>query len=335
MLIIGKIQIIFCLLDNKRHIFVYLRWQMKPLINILSSRCFKKTLKKDIIASMLLIAVVFNAYTQNKYHFELFPIAGEKMGINGKLSQGRVLSIEEDERGLIWIGTLDGLNRYDGYNIKVFRYHPNDTTSIDNNLIIKIVNTSDGYLWVLTKTGINKFNPYTEKAQLLQIPDFLRSGNKINDIALDKTGNLWIGTTNGLYVYKKGSEITEKIELDAYFKDALKLEIDYLNNVWIGCHKDYIIKYNYRLKEIKTYNFPENPNYTDDFSVYDIHQDKENNIWIAFQNDGAYRNKLPNVFHLKRGSNQLEIFDAYEFIVLSNVNRSFFATVNCFESREN
>jgi len=304
-------------------------------MNILSSGCIKKTLKKDIIASMLLIAVVFNAFSQNKYHFELFPIASEKMGINGNLSQGRVSDIVEDERGFIWIGTLDGLNRYDGYKIKVFRYQKGDSTSIDNNQINKIINTSDGYLWVLTKTGINKFDPYTEKAELLTLPDTFSERDKINDIALDITQNLWIATTNGLFVYKKNSNIVDRIELDSFFTNALQLEVDYLNNIWIGSHKDYLIKYNYRLKEIKTYNYPDNPKYTDDYIIHDIHEDKEKNIWVAFQNNGAYNHKLPNVFLLKKGSNQIEIFDEYDSLVTNNTNRTYFATVRCFESREN
>lgn len=169
--------------------------------------------------------VILNAvYAQEKYSFEVYPIAAEKIGINAKLSQGRVSDIIEDERGLIWIGTLDGLNRYDGYHVKIFRHQYGDSTSIDNNQIIKILNASNGHLWVLTKTGINIFNPYTEKSKLLQFPKGFGEEYQINDIETDKLNNLWIGRTDGLYLYRMESHEIEKIILDNDIQQVKKLK---------------------------------------------------------------------------------------------------------------
>ena len=58
------------------------------------------------------------------------------------LSQGTVNCIYQDKKGFIWIGTFDGLNRYDAYTFKVFKNNPNDTLSISGNNIVSIVEDS-------------------------------------------------------------------------------------------------------------------------------------------------------------------------------------------------
>jgi signal transduction histidine kinase/ligand-binding sensor domain-containing protein len=273
-------------------------------------------------------------YAQDEYNFETLPIASEKMGINGQLSQGRVSDIIEDERGLIWIGTLDGLNRYDGYKIKVFRHQFEDSTSLDNNQIVKILNTNEGYLWVLTKTGINRFNVYTELSSLVKFPDNFNKIYQIYDIALDKTQNLWIARSDGLYVLKNGSDVIERIELDVYFPDTRKLEIDYLNNVWIGSSKNYLVRYNHRLKNVKLFKYPRIPEDEMNTLVFDIHQDKENNIWVALYNKQLFDEKVPNIFVLEKGSDSLRFFDDYVPILKKNGHRTFLSTTRKFESRK-
>ncbi|NPD46097.1 two-component regulator propeller domain-containing protein [Lentimicrobium sp. S6] len=89
------------------------------------------------------------SYAQKGKSYKIEPIAAKKIPLNEKLSQGRVSDIVEDERGFIWIGTLDGLNRYDGYHVKIFRHEFNDSSSLDNNQIHKIVCSKNGLLWVL------------------------------------------------------------------------------------------------------------------------------------------------------------------------------------------
>jgi len=292
------------------------------------------TYRQLVLAIALLSGIVLNVFSQNNYQYDVFPIAAEKVGINAKLSQGRISDIVEDERGLIWIGTMDGLNRYDGYKIKVFRHQLNDSTSIDNNRIIKIVKATDGCLWVLTKTGINKFNPYTEVSSLIQFPEKYNYANEIKDIVLDKTDNLWIARSDGLFVLKNKSTNIQRINLDDFFTDAMQLEVDYLNNIWIGCDRDYIIKYNHRLKEVNTYSYPYLQGYTKDYLVFDIHQDQELNIWVAIYNKGLVHPNLPNIYVIRKGSSQLILFDEYLPIISANGHTSLLSNVKKFESRK-
>lgn len=84
-------------------------------------------------------------------------------GLNEGLSQGLVSAILQDQEGFIWIGTKDGLNRYNGYEMKVFRHDSRDATSLPDNYINTISEDFLGNIWVTTKSkGIAMFDKRTE-----------------------------------------------------------------------------------------------------------------------------------------------------------------------------
>lgn len=79
------------------------------------------------------------------------------------LSNNSVNCIFEDSDNVIWIGTWDGLNLYDGREIRTFRYNRNNTYSISNNVIRQIVEQDRNHIWVATDHGINKWNKYKQE----------------------------------------------------------------------------------------------------------------------------------------------------------------------------
>jgi len=76
------------------------------------------------------------------------------------LSQVSVRQMIQDREGFIWFATENGLNRYDGYEIQVFRHEPNNPSTMDSSFIYDLVEGPEGYLWVLTKNGVNRFDPH-------------------------------------------------------------------------------------------------------------------------------------------------------------------------------
>ena len=78
------------------------------------------------------------------------------------LSNNSVNCIFEDSRHTIWIGTWDGLNAYNGRDIKTYRYNKNDKSSISNNIIRQIMEVDSIYLWIATDYGINRLNKLTQ-----------------------------------------------------------------------------------------------------------------------------------------------------------------------------
>ncbi|WP_106542958.1 hybrid sensor histidine kinase/response regulator transcription factor [Prolixibacter denitrificans] len=79
------------------------------------------------------------------------------------LSNSSVNDIFQDSNHVLWIGTWDGLDRYDGHAIQIFRPEPDNPNSLSNQVILKIEEGKDGYLWVLTMHGINRLNPNTRQ----------------------------------------------------------------------------------------------------------------------------------------------------------------------------
>ena len=87
--------------------------------------------------------------------------------INDGLSQSSVNTIVQDDYGGLWIGTQDGLNRFDGKTFEIF--NPDETKGIESPFINKAVKTEDRKLWFGTRNGLTLYNPTTEKFQTFTI----------------------------------------------------------------------------------------------------------------------------------------------------------------------
>jgi len=85
----------------------------------------------------------------------------KQISIEQGLSNSYVFATRQDSRGFMWFGTQDGLNRYDGQQMVVYRYIPGDKHSLSDNLIKYIYEDSKKVLWIGTLNGLNSFNPYT------------------------------------------------------------------------------------------------------------------------------------------------------------------------------
>ena len=118
----------------------------------------------------------------------------------GGLSNSTIESIFQDSRGFIWFATRDGLNRYDGYQVTIFKHQPADSNSISDNYIKCIFEDREHLLWVGTSNGLNCYQPHTGKF----IPYLNQSGNAasishnaVTCIFEDEAHHLWVGTAGG------------------------------------------------------------------------------------------------------------------------------------------
>ncbi len=114
-------------------------------------------MKKNLLLIILSLFTSFSLQCQNsKYNF------GHLVYSDG-LSHNNVLCFAEDNNGFLWIGTKNGLNRFDGYNFKVFKHHPSNSNSLPDNFIYDIVKDQLGRLWLRLPNGLSILNPTTEK----------------------------------------------------------------------------------------------------------------------------------------------------------------------------
>ena len=141
----------------------------------------------------------------------------EHLGVGEGLSQSVVNAILQDQRGFLWLGTEDGLNRYDGYDMQVFRPEPDDPGSLSDRWITALAEDAQGYLWIGTRRGgLNRYDPGTATFRHYRNdpadPDSL-GDDSIRALYADED-LLWIATSNGLEVLELASEIFQHFRSD-------------------------------------------------------------------------------------------------------------------------
>lgn len=117
------------------------------------------------------------------------------------LSQNTVVSVDQDDRGFIWIGTPEGLNRYDSRTFRVYHHDPKNSGSLSSDWVSCTQNDSNQTLWVGTHNGLNKYNPKTDSfQQIFHNPADQRSlsHDQITCMLRDHRGTIWVGTSAGL-----------------------------------------------------------------------------------------------------------------------------------------
>jgi hypothetical protein len=142
---------------------------------------------------MLLINVSHFSFSQSNFsHFE-------HINSENGLPQNSVYVICQDKQGFMWFGTADGLCRYDGNEIRVFRKDPFDTNSLPGNFIRRLISDSKGILWIGTESGICCYDPVTEKFKRVHIP----GESDITSVAFPfyetKSGEIFFGWNNKKY----------------------------------------------------------------------------------------------------------------------------------------
>lgn len=139
---------------------------------------------KRIILTVLLAVVVSFGMAQTAYRFRNY-------SINDGLSQSSVTSIVQDDNNALWIGTQDGLNRFDGRHFEIFT--SDDTEGLESEYIKCSVKTSDGKLWFGTTNGLTVYDPSTETFRTFSLVE--KTALQIESICLDQDEKLWIGTS--------------------------------------------------------------------------------------------------------------------------------------------
>lgn len=145
----------------------------------------------------IVLAVYGLTYGQPSYNFIPFESTNHQI----TLSQGLVQALLQDKKGFLWIGTKDGLNRFDGTNTRIFRNNPFDKRSLIDNRIFSIVEDSQNLMWIGTESGLSVFDPETELFHRLPEPIF-EDYPLIFKIYIDKQNQVWVFSRQARYFYK-------------------------------------------------------------------------------------------------------------------------------------
>ena len=135
----------------------------------------------------------------------------EYLSVKDGLSSGRVHSVLQDRQGFYWIAGTDGLNRFDGSAIKIFRHNRNEPGSIANNNCFSLTEGNDGDIWAATMNGVCRYQKKTGTFKKYFFHHPLLNGNIVNStygLAKDSEGNMW-SVGYGLWKINIGTDSTK------------------------------------------------------------------------------------------------------------------------------
>lgn len=219
------------------------------------------------------------------------------------LSTGTVNCVFKDSKGYVWIGTIDGLNRFDGYSITVFKADKNDSSSLSGNVVTSIAEDSQGNIWIGTRNnGINVFNweRGTFKPLLSNSSPSLATAS-VQKIAIANSNEILIGLQGGgLCHYNLKDETLKVYRADPSNPSALTNDNIFSiipadrDHFWIGNHHGGVDLFDIRSKTFKryTYDITLNPYETIRQTLY---QDKTGILWIGTDGEGLIRFDTKNL----------------------------------------
>jgi len=245
-------------------------------------------LLKYLLCAILFLGFIFQLNAQQ-------PILFDHLGIEKGLSQNSVFSISQDKGGFLWFGTRYGLNRYDGYNIKVYQRALDNPNSISNNYVTSLYCDSKKNLWVGTSSGLNLYNEQSDDfKRIINEPKNTNSlsDNTVNCIYEDKKGNVWIGTGNGLnkFVNGKSTQVIRYFSTnqnDGPYRNIRSIFEDRVGNIWLGTANG-LLRMKFKNGAYQTTIFTNNnkPGDISDNYISKIIEDAEHHLWVGTQNGG-------------------------------------------------
>jgi len=241
----------------------------------------------------ILLCVAAPAFSQNQ------SLKFDHIGTNEGLSQLNVNCIIQDSRGFMWIGSRNGLNRYDGYKFIIYRYDPTNNNTISNNMITDIAEDNNGNIWIATQSGLNMYERNTGRFTRFMHDDHNPksiSSNIINRLVFDTDGKLWVATQTGgldcldikkmLFQHYKHSDIDANSIIDNNVRTVFE---DSQHNVWVGTATGGLNLYNRQNNTFSRCQFKDpKTNRISGNNAICILENKKNQLWIGTQDDGLF-----------------------------------------------
>ncbi|MDE6854688.1 MAG: hybrid sensor histidine kinase/response regulator, partial [Muribaculaceae bacterium] len=201
-----------------------------------------------------------------------------------------VQQVMEDSQGFIWVGTQNGVARYDGFRMEVFRSNIRTGDMLCDNRIQTMCEDSAQRIWIGTKTGLNMYNIRTGELRRLPHKEF--SNNVISVIIAPDDRKLLIGTDQGLYEYftdndslllftrERSGGIMPQTSVKSLIKDSR-------GNIWIGTWNEGL----YRMAPDGTVHAY--PRMNERKSAHVLYEDSRHRIWVGSWGEGLFMLRNP------------------------------------------
>jgi len=245
---------------------------------------------KFSLGSLLLLCLLFSLQvrktsaieTVNNLSFDLY---SQEHG----LSNNQIHCVLQDKKGWVWIGTSQGVCRFDGYRFTVFKNDPDDSTSLKGNLVRTIFEDHLGQLWIGTENGgLNRFDREKERFQQLfyqgdQAP--LRNVS-VASIQEDSLGNLWVGTENNLFRIDKSGRLTSisPSNIPGFSEFFRVIRFDSAGRIWLGTNRGLHL-YHPETNLVETVKINDAGSIDE---IWEILPEKDGTVWVGTYANGMF-----------------------------------------------
>lgn len=210
--------------------------------------------------------------------------------VESGLSQSWVLALHVDRYGLLWVGTQNGLNRYDGYSFLKFQTNPLDSTSLCNNMVNSICEDNHGNLWVSTWGGLSYLDRSSGTfTSYFHNPNDNSSINhsRLYGVYCDRRGDVWVKTLESIdrfnpetNSFTRYPHYIDPLSLSDY-SETYPMYEDSKGRFWVGTN-DGLLLFDRDLGLFNRFVYDSKNNATlSSNTIRDIAEDHSGNIWVA------------------------------------------------------
>lgn len=264
-----------------------------------------------VLARFPLLAVVVNP---DQYKFSL-------LDMSDGLSNNQIKCFLKDSHGFLWIGTMSGLNRYDGYEIREFKYDSKDTSSIVGNTILKLFEDPEMNVWVQTNYGYSIYSHVTGKFSSNR-EAFLKKYNlptiEIENIIQDHDGNFWF-INAGQGVTKYDPHTLTSITLKHSPSDVHSLGSNNISSIapnaqgdiWVAHRNGIVERLDGKTLTVKERNLTIYQKFDQELLFYDLLVDSEDDVWVFLPFDSRglflYKPNENSTYYFHKGSHRYKL----------------------------
>ncbi|WP_185968799.1 hybrid sensor histidine kinase/response regulator [Carboxylicivirga sp. M1479] len=212
------------------------------------------------------------------------------LSIEEGLSNNNITSILKDSKGFVWVGTFDGLNRYDGYDFHTIKNYSGAELQLSSNIVNCLFEDSHNNLWIGTMGGgVNRLDASRSKVSIFQYQEqeIGISSNHIFDLAEDRNGNIWMATGDGLNKYNpQTEEFTLFSEIDGLNSDNLMCLVVDDEQLLVGSYGGGINVIDIETESVSTFKSAHGVLSND--LIWDLFIDSTGTLWVATEKGGLF-----------------------------------------------
>lgn len=242
-----------------------------------------------VVVLLLVCALVQADHTPHKVFRHILTDQLEAIGYINDMAQ--------DAHGFMWFAGANGLARYDGYEVTLYRNDIADLHSLPNNFISDLLVTTDGELWIASRAGLQLYDPYRDGFQRFHFkgdPHQAPLADYVNQLWQDGQQRLWLATRSGLFEFMRATGEFRAVPLPGHSAPADQsvwtITGDRGGYLWLGHESGGVTRYHPDLNVFDLFRHqPQDPQSLSSDKVRALHVDRHDRVWIGTLGGGLNR----------------------------------------------